>query len=137
MTAVLGLNFKNTDLLNQALIHRSYASESPLPIEHNERLEFLGDAIINFISGSFLYQVYPKFSEEKLTKLRSKLVDEPHLASLARQLQLNDQIKLGQGERQANGSEKDSILSDAFEAVIGAIFSMLELRRCGSLLNLY
>ncbi|TVR11502.1 MAG: ribonuclease III [Phormidium sp. GEM2.Bin31] len=122
MTAVIGLNFKNQALLDQALIHKSYANESPTTIENNERLEFLGDAILNFISGSFLYQAYPDVSEAKLTKLRSKLVDQPHLAILARQLQLNEKIKLGQGERQVNGNEKDSILSDAFEAVIGAYY---------------
>ncbi|WP_159789243.1 ribonuclease III [Sodalinema gerasimenkoae] len=122
MTELSGLTFNNPTLLDQALIHRSYANESSETVENNERLEFLGDAILNFISGSFLYQTYPEFSEAQLTKLRSKLVDEPHLAHLARQLRLNDLIQLGQGERQANGTEKDSILSDAFEAVIGAYF---------------
>ena len=66
--------------------------------------------------------MYPQFSEEKLTKLRSNLVDEPHLATLARELRLNERLQLGQGEQQGHGSDKDSILSDAFEAVIGAYF---------------
>ncbi|USR93050.1 ribonuclease III [Phormidium yuhuli AB48] len=122
MASVMGLTFKNSALLDQAFVHRSYANESPIPIEDNERLEFLGDAVLNFISGSFLYRMYPQFSEEKLTKLRSNLVDEPHLATLARELRLNERLQLGQGEQQGHGSDKDSILSDAFEAVIGAYF---------------
>jgi ribonuclease-3 len=116
------LKFENTTLLRQAFVHRSYANESAEPLEDNERLEFLGDAVLNFISGSCLYQKYPQFSEAKLSKLRAKLVGQTHLASLARQLHLNEWIKLGQGERKNRGYDKDSLLSDVFEAVIGAYF---------------
>lgn len=118
----LPIQFKDITLLDQAFIHRSYANEQTEPLEDNERLEFLGDAVLNFISGSCLYQTYPEFSEAKLSKLRAKLVGQTHLASLARQLHLNEWIKLGQGELKNRGYEKDSLLSDVFEAVIGAYF---------------
>lgn len=118
----LPLYFKDKTLLDQAFIHRSYANESTESLDNNERLEFLGDAVLNFISGSCLYNTYPEFSEAKLSKLRAKLVGQTHLASLARQLHLNEWIKLGQGELKNRGYEKDSLLSGVFEAVIGAYF---------------
>lgn len=118
----LPLQFKDLALLEQAFVHRSYANESVEPLNDNERLEFLGDAVLNFISGSCLYNKYPEFSEAKLSKLRAKLVGQTHLASLARQLHLNEWIKLGQGELKNRGYDKDSLLSDVFEAVIGAYF---------------
>ncbi|WP_017658638.1 ribonuclease III [Baaleninema simplex] len=114
--------FQNSKLLELALTHRSYANESLKSIDHNERLEFLGDSVLNFISASYLYQKKTEFSEAKLTRLRSKLVDEPQLASFARQLELNRHIKLGQGAEKEGGRQNDSLLSDVFEAVVGAYF---------------
>lgn len=114
--------FQDPRLFQQALIHRSYVNEVPEALESNERLEFLGDAVLNFISGSFLYREKADYSEAKLTKLRSRLVDEPHLAELARSLDLSSQMKLGRGELQNGGQHKDSLLSDTFEAVVGAYY---------------
>ncbi|MGC9502809.1 ribonuclease III [Baaleninema sp.] len=114
--------FQNPKLLDLALTHRSYANEASGKIDHNERLEFLGDSVLNFISASYLYRKKTEFSEAYLTRLRSKLVDEPQLAVFSRKLELNRHLKLGQGAEKDGGRENDSLLSDAFEAVVGAYF---------------
>ena len=93
-------SFSNPALLASALTHRSYLNEHPDVTEHNERLEFLGDAVLNFLSGEFLYQRYPQQPEGGLTSLRSALVDEPQLAEFAVMLNLGPQLKLGRGAEQ-------------------------------------
>ncbi len=114
--------FSNAQLKIQALTHRSYANEHPAAGEHNERLEFLGDAVLNFLSGEFLYQRYPEKPEGELTALRSLLVDETQLAKFAQQLQLGPQLRLGQGAQQQGGHRNPNLTSCAFEAVVGAYF---------------
>lgn len=114
--------FQDDRLLQRAFYHRSYVNEAAQPVESNERLEFLGDAVLNFVSGAFLYREKPEFSEATLTRLRSRLVDEPNLAEFARQFQLGERLQLGRGEMLGGGRNKDSLLSDCFEAVVGAYF---------------
>lgn len=114
--------FNNPTLLEQALIHRSYVNENPQGLMHNERLEFLGDAILNFLCGEFLYQRYPDLSEGKLTPMRSALVDEAQLAKFAAKLDLGDQLRLGRGAERDGGRENPNLLSSAFEALIGAYY---------------
>ncbi|ACK67274.1 Ribonuclease III [Rippkaea orientalis PCC 8801] len=114
--------FKNQELLDCALTHRSYINEHFEVTEHNERLEFLGDAILQFVVSEELYRRYPELTEAQLTRLRSKLVDEPQLAQFARTLDLGQLMYLGQGAIKDGGRENPALLSDAFEAIIGAYF---------------
>ncbi|NJL82164.1 MAG: ribonuclease III [Chloroflexaceae bacterium] len=109
-------------LLRQALTHRSYANENPSEGDDNERLEFLGDAVLGFLIGELLFRRYPHVSEAELTRLRSKLVDEKQLCEFGRQLGLGEQIYLGKGAEKDGGRDSPAILSDAFEAMIGAYF---------------
>lgn len=116
-------HFNNQKLLHEALIHSSYANERKInKIECNERLEFLGDAVLEMVSSEFLFQKYPKMPEGDLSKLRASLVCETALANSAKEIGLGDCIYLGKGEDAGGGREKASVTSDAFEAVIGAIF---------------
>lgn len=114
--------FRHPELLYQALTHRSYINEHPDIIPHNERLEFLGDAVLNFLCGEFLYQQYPHLPEGKLTPLRAALVDEKQLAAFATQLQLGLHLKLGKGAEREGGRQNLNLLSSAFEAIVGAYF---------------
>ena len=109
-------------LLNQALTHRSYVNEHSEVKEHNERLEFLGDAVLGFLVGELLYKLYPYMSEAQLTRLRSKLVDEEQLSKLGQKLKLGEIMLLGKGAEKDKGRENLSLLNDTFEAVIGAYF---------------
>ena len=110
-------------LLSQALTHSSYANEKHMKKgSDNERLEFLGDAVLEIVSSEFLYLNYPKLPEGDLTKMRASLVCEPTLAFCTRQLNLGDYLLLGKGEDMTGGRKRKSILSDALEAVIGAIY---------------
>lgn len=115
-------SFRNHALLTQALTHRSYANEHPEAGDHNERLEFLGDAVLNFLSGEFLYDRYPQKPEGELTALRSLLVDETQLAKFAQRLALGEQLRLGQGAKLQGGRANPNLTSCAFEAVVGAYF---------------
>lgn len=115
-------NFRDRTLLQQALTHRSYANEHPEAGEHNERLEFLGDAVLNFLSGEFLYKRFPDKPEGELTPLRSALVDEQQLGKFAVQLNLGSLIRLGRGAERDGGRNNPNLLSSAFEAMIGAYF---------------
>lgn len=112
----LGYRFSEIAHLEAALTHRSVGST------HNERLEFLGDSIVNFVVAESLYRTYPDAREGKLTRMRAALVRGQSLAELARRLQLGDAIRLGTGERKSGGRRRESILADAMEAVIGAIY---------------
>ena len=119
----IGYTFKNQGLLRQALTHSSYANEKHMKkLSDNERLEFLGDAVLEVVSSEFLYKNYPDYPEGDLTKLRASLVCEPTLAFCTRQLELGTFLYLGKGEDQTGGRNRKSILSDALEAVIGSIY---------------
>ncbi|SPY33680.1 ribonuclease III [Pasteurella canis] len=111
----IGYQFNQITWLKQALTHRSAA------VKHNERLEFLGDAILNFIIAEALYHQFPKCNEGELSRMRATLVREPTLAGLARQFELGDYMALGPGELKSGGFRRESILADCVEAIIGAI----------------
>ena len=113
---------RNVKLLYQALTHRSYVNEHPEAEENNERLEFLGDAVLGFVVGEMLFTRFPQMSEAELTRLRSKLVDEPQLAKFGRELGVGQRMRLGKGADRDGGRESPSLLSDTFEAIIGAYF---------------
>ncbi len=118
-----GLALRDPSLLETAMVHRSFAHESwETPRESNERLEFLGDAVLNFLTARYLFAAYPHKSEGELTSLRAAVVRESTLARFARTLELGSALRLGRGVEQSGGRERDSLLSDGFEALIGAIF---------------
>ena len=120
---MIGYQFQTPGMLSQALTHSSYANEKHMKKgSDNERLEFLGDAVLEIVSSEFLYLNYPKLPEGDLTKMRASLVCEPTLAFCTRQLNLGDYLLLGKGEDMTGGRKRKSILSDALEAVIGAIY---------------
>ena len=120
---MIGYTFTNEQLLKQALTHSSYANEKHLKkLSDNERLEFLGDAVLEVVSSEFLFQNYPNLTEGQLTKLRASIVCEPTLANCTESIQLGDFLFLGKGEDHTGGRTRKSILSDAMEAVIGAIY---------------
>lgn len=120
---VIGYTFKDLELLNRALIHTSYANENNLPhFKSNQRLEFLGDAVLDLIISEFIYKEYPDFPEGELTKIRANVVCESTLVKIALQLGLGNYIFLGRGEESTGGKERPSILADALEALIGAIY---------------
>ncbi len=116
LTRELGYRFNNQDLLRSALTHRSFGSK------HNERLEFLGDAILSFIISAELYTRFPELDEGRLSRLRASLVKGDTLAELARHLELGDYLQLGSGELKSGGFRRASILADALEAIIGAVY---------------
>lgn len=119
----LDYRFNRPGLLSRALTHTTYRVEHPeLTPEDNETLEFLGDAVLDLVVGAMLLFRYPSMSEGDLTKLRSALVQEQHLSLVAQDLGLGEFLLLGKGEDQSGGRHKPSILSSAYEAVIGAIF---------------
>jgi ribonuclease-3 len=118
----LGLQFNNILLLHRALTHRSYLNEHNEALEDNERLEFLGDAVLDFIVGAWLYNRYPEMPEGDLTRMRSSLVYTEQLANFARKIGLGRAMRLGRGEMQAGGRERPALLCDTYEAVIGAIY---------------
>ena len=119
----IGYTFENHKLLERAMMHSSYTNEKHLEkYRCNERLEFLGDAVLVLVSSNYLYRTYQKESEGKLSKIRASLVCEPTLAGCARDINLGKYVLLSKGEDMTGGRSRDSILSDAFEAVIGAIY---------------
>ena len=119
----LNLTFNKPELIQQAFRHTSYANEQARRhLPHYERLEFLGDAVLELLSSEFLYHSYPNLPEGKLTRMRAQIVQEKSLAYLARQLKFNQFLQLGKGEELSGGRERDSILADCFEAVLGAIY---------------
>lgn len=117
----LGYGFRDPDLLALALTHRSYANEKGLP-DHNERLEFLGDAVLGVLAAEWLFRVHPELPEGDLSKRKSHLVSAPVLAGLAHELGLGAALRLGVGEERSGGREKPSLLADSAEAVLGAIY---------------
>jgi len=119
----IGYKFKDESLLQHALRHSSFTNEHSLAKkECNERLEFLGDAVLELVSSDFIFIEYPEMPEGKLTRLRASLVCEPSLAFDARAFGLQDFIMLGKGEESTGGRNKDSVIADACEALIGAIY---------------
>ena len=119
----IGYQFNNLNLIRQALTHSSYANEKHMKKHSdNERLEFLGDAVLEIVSSEFLYINYPDKPEGELTKLRASIVCEPTLALCTEPLELGKYLYLGKGEDHTGGRKRKSILSDALEAVIGAIY---------------
>lgn len=119
----IGYSFQNQELLESALMHSSYTNENHFPkYICNERLEFLGDAVLELISSEFLYQSKKTTPEGELTKMRASMVCEPSLAFCAREIQLGEYLLLGKGEEVTGGRYRDSITSDALEALIGAIY---------------
>lgn len=119
----IGYEFNNKELLINALTHTSYANEHKYKdVKHNERLEFLGDAVLELVTSEYLFTNMPDMPEGNMTKLRASLVCEPTLAIDAREIKLEQYIYLGKGEAETGGRNRDSIVSDAFEALIGAIY---------------
>lgn len=114
--------FKDKNLLTQAVTHSSYANEKQGEIKCNERLEFLGDAVISIVSAQYLYENFPDMPEGDLSKLRSSLVCTRSLSDFARQIDLGRYMLLGKGELNTGGRDRDSILEDAFEALTAAIY---------------
>jgi ribonuclease-3 len=117
LCALTGYQFRQTNLLEQALTHRSYSRQT-----NNERLEFLGDSILNLIISNHIYERFSAADEGDLSRIRASLVKEETLAQVARQIDLGDYIHLGGGELKSGGFRRASILSDALEALIGAIY---------------
>ena len=118
----MGHRFRDPNLLLLALTHPSYVNEHPEDATgDNQRLEFLGDAVIDFIAGAWVYRRYPDFDEGRMTRLRVALVRTETLAQFARQVGIGEVLRLGHGEEEAGGRERDANLCDAFEAVVGAL----------------
>ena len=119
----IGYCYKNKELLQQALTHSSFANEQKINKSKDyERLEFLGDAVLELVSSEFLFHTNPDMSEGKLTRLRASMVCEPSLAFCVRDLELHEYIRLGKGEEMTGGRLRDSIISDVMEAVIGSLY---------------
>ncbi len=119
----IGYSFNDTALLKNALTHSSYANEVKLAkVKDNERLEFLGDAVLELTSSDYIYKNNPGMNEGNMTRLRASIVCEPTLALCARSIGLDKYIMLGKGEELTGGRKRDSIISDAYEALIGAIY---------------
>ncbi len=118
----LKYKFNNINLLQAALIHSSYANEMRGSAVSNERLEFLGDAVLSVIVADHIYNTYPNMPEGELTRLRASLVCEKSLCEFSRELDIGEYLKLGKGEDKTGGRERDSILADAFEAILAAIY---------------
>ena len=119
----LGHTFADGDLLRQALTHASFGHEKRQRLPDNQRLEFLGDAVLQLAVTQELYSRFPAMTEGELTKLRAQLVNKNHLQGVARELELGDHLILGRGEENSQGRQRGSILADAMEAVIGAVFA--------------
>jgi ribonuclease-3 len=119
----LGIGFCDKSLLQRALTHRSYLNEHPdFPLEDNERLEFLGDAVLDFVTGEYLYHRFPELAEGPLTNLRSALVRRETLARFAKNLSLGAYLLMGHGEEESGGRDRTPTLCAAFEALIGALY---------------
>ena len=115
--------FKNKEILKQAFIHRSYINENPSAgLSHNERLEFLGDAVLELIVTDFLYKKYPNYTEGELTALRSALVNAVIISEIALKIGMNDYLLLSKGEAKDNGKARQYILANTYEAYIGAMY---------------
>jgi len=120
---IIGVKFKNKELLMESLTHRSYINEKPhLKLKHNERLEFLGDAVLELVVTEYLFEKYPQKPEGELTNFRAALVKAPTLTQIANEINLNDYMFLSKGEAKDIGKARQYILANAFEALIGAVY---------------
>jgi ribonuclease-3 len=119
---LIGISFNNKELLKNAFYHRSYLNEARHIKHSNERLEFLGDAVLSFLTSQYLYRQYPEFPEGTLTNIRSGLVKTKSLAEVAGILHLGDLLMLSHGEEESGGRKNNSLLADCFEALLGAIY---------------
>ena len=119
---VIGITLEDQDLLNQAFVHRSYLNECEPGCESNERMEFLGDAVLELISSEYLYKNYPEQTEGDMTNFRSALVQGKNLALVARDLDLGRYLHLSHGEENSGGRDKNYLLANTVEALIGAIY---------------
>jgi len=134
----LGLDFKNKDLLTQAFAHRSYLNENPdFKLEHNERLEFLGDAVIELIVTAYLYKEYPEKAEGELTNWRAALVNAKMMTSVAEELGFNDFLLLSRGETKEMGKARAYILANTFEALLGALYLDSGYQPCDEFIKKY
>ncbi|WP_205619973.1 ribonuclease III [Dasania marina] len=124
LLAKLGYEFKDSQLLELALSHRSVGAKN------NERLEFLGDSIVNFVIAESLFERFPKLKEGELSQMRAQMVKGKTLAEIAREFELGDYLKLGQGEMKSGGFRRESILADTVEALIGAIYLDSDMLQC-------
>ena len=123
LTQQMQVVFHDSTLLHQALVHTSFANESKSnQVQHNQRLEFLGDAVLDLVIGEYLFRQFPHLPEGELTKARARIVCEPTLANCAAKIDLGSYLLLGKGEAATGGRRRVSILADAFEAVIGALY---------------
>jgi len=118
----ISLAFKDHRLLTRAMTHRSYINEHPEALEDNERLEFLGDAVLDFLVGAWLYNRFPELKEGGLTRLRAGLVGNQQLAEFARQVGLGQVMRLGHGEADGGGRDRSALLGSTFEALVGALY---------------
>ncbi len=118
----VGLHFDNLSVLERALTHSSYLNEHPEAIEDNERLEFLGDAVLDFLVGAWLYHHFPELREGDLTRLRAALVKTEQLAEFAKKIKLGQALRLGKGEWKTGGRYRQALLCGAFEALVGALY---------------
>jgi len=118
---VIGYEFKNPELLREAMTHKSYAAEWNVKYD-NQRLEFFGDAVVELVLTKYLYNRYPELQEGDLTKIRSAVVNQDSLAKFARSIELGKYMQFGQGEIDSHGSERESTISDAFEALAAAVY---------------
>jgi ribonuclease-3 len=114
--------FSDISLYYRALTHRSYVNEHPEALEDNERLEFLGDAVLDFLVGAWLYNRFPEMAEGSLTRMRAALVGNEQLAEFARKLGLGEVMRLGRGEADSGGRKRNALLGSTFEALIGALY---------------
>jgi ribonuclease-3 len=131
----LGIKFNDISILDRALVHRSYLNENRSIEKSNERLEFLGDAVLELIVSQYLYNKYPDREEGDLTSFRSAIVRTESLAQASRELNYGDYLKMAKGEEESGGRDKDYILANTFEAVLGAIFLDQGLNICRDLVN--
>ena len=122
LETIIGYKFKNPELLETALTHTSYANESRTPVKHNERLEFLGDSVLQIVSADYLFHAYADRPEGDLTRIRASLVSEGALFQFAQEIDLGEYLRLGRGEERCGGRTRPSVVSDAFEAVIAALY---------------
>lgn len=135
MTTKLGVKFTNLDLLTQALTHRSCLNENAKVTVSNERLEFLGDSVLSLLTSQELFARFPAYPEGKLTNMRSALVRTQTLAKIAKSLDLGESLLMSKGEERSGGRKNVSILADAFEAILGAVFLDSGLESAKSLLK--
>lgn len=133
----IGVQFKDVDLLKQAFVHRSYLNEAHHLKASNERLEFLGDAVLSFLTSDYLYRTYPQYPEGTLTNIRSSMVKTESLAQVAKTLRLGDLLFVSRGEEDSGGRTNVSLLADCFEALLGAISLDQGIEKAKSFLQTY